>query len=244
MKIKLGKLTAALLIILSGLIAFPPCSKAASGPMTYYTLNGVNYRGSATVQFGENVVYGSTMVVASKSLPAGHIGAGAWVYQGNDLGGVNYYYTSSPSSVASVTGSRTKRHGSNYSAEGVMLLWNGEKYIQPTISRTPTMTASKKPSNYSVLEDGRTVGSSLGISDLTSMPDLVSAVTPEGLCGYIDSQALLSVLPDSPAEALKLTSNESIVEIEITTIDGKIIGALPIQFTAKPSMVNLIDTTE
>lgn len=217
--------------------AFGSYTRRAVYMYTYYDRAAVNTESPAGWAYTDIYTSGYANV------PAGYMGAGAQLFSADGAlcksGGV--IYNTSPTSVLSV-GTGRYSGPSGFFSMGVATYYNGSGYSNyfttnsPTLYVTSSFAAALKSSAFMMLpenENDQTFGSA-SIAQVTGdMPDLVSAVTTDGVKGYVYSQDLQPKTPSDPQEALAMNAEAaSNPSIPVYAQDGTtIIGTF--QFTTE-----------
>lgn len=175
-------------------------------------------------------------------VPAGYMGAKASLYAANGslCGGSSTIYNTAPTSVLSV-GTMRYSGPSGFFAVGYTTYYNGSGYNNFNTSSSPTLyvssglAATLRAPAPALLENGndQTLGNAYVAQVTGDIPDLVSAITADGVQGYVYSQDLQTKTPSDPQEALAMNAEAaSNSSIPVYAQDGTtMIGTL--QFTTE-----------
>ncbi|SHO51747.1 hypothetical protein [Anaerocolumna xylanovorans] len=189
--------------------AFGSYTRRAVYMYTYYDRAAVNTESPAGWAYTD--IYTSGYV----NVPTAYMGAGAQLFSADGAlcksGGV--VYNTSPTSVLSVgTGRYTGPSG--FFSMGLATYYNGSGYNNFWTTSTPTLyinagraaalmaPAPLLPEN----ENDQTLGNAYVAQITGELPDLVSAVTTDGVKGYVYSQDIQPKTPSDPQEALAMNA--------------------------------------
>lgn len=216
--------------------AFGNYTKRSVYMYSYYDRAAVNTDSSAGWAYTD--IYTSGYV----KVPSGYMGAAAQLFAANGslCGASSMLYNSSSDSTLSVGTSRYSGP-SGFFSMGLATYYNGSGYTNYTTASTQTMyltsfaaTTLKAPvPQLQENENNQTFGSAYMAEATGNMPELVSALTTDGVQGYVYSEDLLFNTPSNPQEALAMNAQAaSNPTIPVYAVDGTtIIGTF--QFTTE-----------
>lgn len=221
-----SKALVAALLSLALVAALPLTANATTGPSSGATVNGIYYSGFATCNNSGNNVKGAVTVSASKSVPAGYMGAYLRVFRGGaqiSYKGTNYSTVATSSFAVS-----TYVNGSSgtYYANGSLSAYDSSTghYKVVTVLNTPNLQRALEPAfsatEYPLNQKGLEYGSALSAESIGHEPDLVYTVATNGKYGYVYRSDMELPEPSSPTEAIDIAQNPYVKKIPVYCVDG------------------------
>lgn len=199
-------------------------------------------------------VYSTTFVLSSASSnPAGYLGAKAGLYDKDAylifMEGETYTSSNTPGVMAehSTYVVDNKGTGMYVYGQGIAFAFNGSKYLSAVTNRTPNILAKRTTSSFAAVieeqlavattfaeaqkisgvnEEGQAYGSALFVDSTADIPELVAAVSKDGVKGYIYSDEVYLPSTNTPEEAAAhviRTQTIPLYDMDGTTVIGEFI---------------------
>lgn len=229
-------MTAIAIIAGCGMMAYPDMAYAGSayGSQVSLSAGGKTYYGKCMVA-ASTTATGYAITSASSVVANGWIGAYVCLADSNGRcrASKTAYSGSSTQYFNVQTSSVNAASGSSYHAYGTLYGWNGSGYSSKPIPQTPNASraaAAFAVDSYPVNADGLTYGSILSAEYVGEEPDLVSAVSENGVEGFVRIDNLKDPIPRTPEEAVALYSEESSRTIPLVDLDGNQLDVIVLHY--------------